>query len=108
MNPIPPGNALTEAAVREALHQVTDPEIGMNIVDLGLVYGIRFSDDTLQVDVTMTSPACPMVDMIVQEVRAVLSRLVPADTEITVNLVREPPWNPTMMSEHAKQRFGWK
>ena len=108
MNPIPPGHALTEAAVREALRQVSDPEVGMNIVDLGLVYGIRFSDGALQVDLTMTSPACSMGDMIVQEVRGALSQLVPADTEITVNLVREPPWNPAMMSEHAKQRFGWK
>ncbi len=108
MNPIPPGNALTEAAVREALRQVTDPEVGMNIVDLGLVYGIRLSDGAIQVELTMTSPACPMGDMITQEVRGVLSGLVPANTEVTVNLVREPPWNPTMMSEHAKQRFGWK
>ena len=80
----------------------------MNIVDLGLVYGVWFADGALQVDLTMTSPECPMGDMIVQEVRGVLSRLVPADTEVKVNLVREPPWNPTMMSEHAKQRFGWK
>ena len=99
---------MTEMPVCDALRQVIDPEAGMNIVDLGLVYGIRFSDGALQVELTMTSPACPMGDMIVQEVRGVLSRLVPAGTEVTINLVREPPWSPTMMSEHAKQRFGWK
>lgn len=108
MNSTPPKDMPTEAAVRDALRQVNDPEVGMNIVDLGLVYRVQIAERALRVEMSMTSPACPLGDMMVEQARAALSRLMPSDTELTVQLVWEPPWSPTMMSEAAKQRFGWK
>lgn len=105
------GNAAgqpTESSLREALRQVIDPEAGMNIVDLGLVYGVRVDAGRVEVDLTMTTPACPMGAMIVDEARAVLRRALPAKINLVVNLVWEPPWAPSMMSNHARKHFGWK
>ncbi|MGE5338476.1 MAG: metal-sulfur cluster assembly factor [Gemmatimonadota bacterium] len=94
-------------AVREALRQVDDPEAGMNIVDLGLVYGIEVGENSVQVDVTMTTAACPMADMIVDQTREAIRAIVPADTAIDVRLVWDPPWTPDRMSGFAKDHFGW-
>jgi metal-sulfur cluster biosynthetic enzyme len=96
-----------ESAVRDALRQVQDPEAGMSIVDLGLVYGIEVSDAAVCVDLTMTSAACPMADLIVDEVSAAVTSVVPADTKIDVALVRDPPWTPDRMSDLAREHFGW-
>jgi metal-sulfur cluster biosynthetic enzyme len=99
------------ATLRDALRCVIDPEIGMNIVDLGLVYRLEFkcsADDTsLEVDMTMTSPACPMGDMIIEQVESVLRSQLPETTGIDIRLVWNPPWGPEHMSEHARQHFGW-
>lgn len=99
--------AITEDDVRAALRSVDDPEIGMNIVDLGLVYGVEVSPTRLHVDLTMTSPACPMGDMILEDVQHALEALVPAGTEIDLALVWDPPWSPDRMSAHARTHFGW-
>jgi metal-sulfur cluster biosynthetic enzyme len=93
--------------LRNALTQVIDPEVGMNIVDLGLVYDIRIAADRVEVDITMTTPACPMSSMIADQVREVISAGVSAGTEVTVNLVWDPPWEAGMMSDHAREHFGW-
>lgn len=98
---------LTEEEVRTVLRGVIDPEIGMNIVDLGLVYGVEISDNRLHVDLTMTTPACPMGEMILDDVRQVLEALMPAGFEIDINLVWDPPWSPDKMSEHARKHLGW-
>ena len=97
----------TEEEVRAALHSVIDPEVGMNIVDLGLVYGVNVAGDKLQVDLTMTTPACPMGEMILDDARRALKALAPDCAEIEINLVWEPPWNASMMTAHARQHFGW-
>lgn len=94
-------------SIRAALRHVADPEIGANIVNLGLVYSIAFDDKLLRVEMTMTSPACPMGDMIVEDVHAALAKVLPATLEPDVRLVWEPPWNPSMMDEATKQHFGW-
>ena len=96
-----------EEDVRTALRSVIDPEVGLNIVDLGLVYGVEISDNKLHVDLTMTTPACPMGDMILDDARRALAGLVPEGTEIDLNLVWEPPWSPDKMSENARDHFGW-
>jgi len=96
----------TEEEIKTALREVIDPEVGMNIVDLGLVYGITFPDKKLHVDLTMTTPACPMGEMIIGDARRVLEALVPG-IEIEIELVWEPPWNPGKMSDHARDHFGW-
>lgn len=97
----------TEEEVRTALRSVIDPEVGMNIVDLGLIYGVEISDDRLHVDMTMTTPACPMGEMILDHARQALDAVVPEGTEVELNLVWEPPWSADKMSEHARQYFGW-
>lgn len=97
----------SEEDVRNALHNVIDPEAGLNIVDLGLVYGVEISGNKLRVDLTMTTPACPMGDMIIDDARRALAGLVPANAEIDINLVWEPPWSPDRMSDHARGHFGW-
>ena len=100
-------HTLDETAVRDALKQVIDPEVGMNIVDLGLIYRIAVSDAQIAIDMTMTSPACPMGQMIMDEVEAALRRLDSARTP-AVELVWSPEWSPAMMSEAAKAHFGWQ
>ena len=94
-------------SIRAALRHVADPEIGANIVDLGLVYSIAFEDKMLRVEMTMTSPACPMGGMIVDDAYAELERVLPADVEAEIRVVWEPPWNPQMMSEQCRLRLGW-
>ena len=94
--------------LRTALTQVIDPEVGMNIVDLGLIYDLRITAERIEVDLTMTTPACPMSTRIADQVRNVISTEVPAGTAITVNLVWEPAWDASMMSDHAREHFGWQ
>ncbi len=78
----------------------------MNIVDLGLVYGIDARPERVHVRLTMTTPACPLGPVIVGDAETVLHALLP-DAAIQVELVWEPPWTPALMSDHAKHRFGW-
>ena len=96
-----------DEAVREALRRVEDPEAGMNIVDLGLVYGIDATADAVHVDLTMTTAACPMADMMVDEAREAIRSITPPDTRIEVTLVWDPPWTPDKMTGVAREHFGW-
>jgi metal-sulfur cluster biosynthetic enzyme len=93
--------------IREALREVIDPEIGMNIVDLGLVYRIEVTDEYVRVEMTMTSPACPMGEMIVDDVNAVLNEILPNTVQSDVHLVWDPPWEQSMMSDAGNAYFGW-
>jgi metal-sulfur cluster biosynthetic enzyme len=95
-------------ALRALLTQVLDPEVGMNIVDLGLVYDVRVVAGRIEVDITMTTPSCPMGDMIIDEARSLVVAAAPPGTEVQVNLVWDPPWDASMMSEHARKHFGWQ
>jgi metal-sulfur cluster biosynthetic enzyme len=94
-------------AVRRILRQVIDPEVGINIVDLGLVYLVEITPERLRVEMTMTSPACPMGEMIVDEVYAALEDALPDTCQPDVRLVWEPPWDPSKMSEESRLHFGW-
>lgn len=96
-----------DEGVREALRQVDDPEAGMNIVDLGLVYGIQVAGDAVDIDLTMTTAACPMADMIVDQARSVVEAIVPQGVPVNVHLVWDPPWTPEKMTGIAKEHFGW-
>lgn len=96
-----------EEDVLTALRSVIDPEVGLNIVDLGLIYGVEISDNKLHVDLTMTTPACPMGEMILDNARQALAALLPSGAETELNLVWEPPWGPDKMGEHARKYFGW-
>jgi metal-sulfur cluster biosynthetic enzyme len=101
---MPPPDA---AAVREALHRVEDREAGMNIVDLGLVCAVEIGAGAVRVDLTMTTMACPMADMIVGDARAAIGTAVPDGTTVDVRLVRDPPWTPDRMTGDARKHFGW-
>ena len=96
----------SEEQVREALRSVIDPEAGMNIVDLGLIYRVDAMPGRVAIEMTMTTPACPVGPMLVDHVRDAVRTIAP-DTEIAVELVWEPPWHAGLMSERAKQHFGW-
>jgi metal-sulfur cluster biosynthetic enzyme len=96
-----------ESRVRDALREVIDPEAGMNIVDLGLVYGVETGDDGVRIELTMTSAACPMADMIVDQVHDAIAGAVGRDTPVTVDMVWDPPWTPERMSDFAREHFGW-
>ena len=98
---------MCEDDIREALKTVQDPEAGMSIVDLGLVYGIRIEAGKVHVDMTMTSPACPVAPYIVDESVAAIRAIVAEGTDVQVDLVWEPMWTPDLMSPEAQSRFGW-
>jgi len=97
-----------DSAVLDALREVDDPEAGMNIVELGLVYRVETVDGRVEIDMTMTTPACPVAEMLVEQARRAAQRVCPADTEVFVQLVWEPIWNPSMMSGTARDFFGWQ
>jgi metal-sulfur cluster biosynthetic enzyme len=93
--------------VVQALESVVDPEVAMNIVDVGLVYGVKVEDGRLDVDLTMTSAACPVTDIIVDDVEDALDKALPPDLKIHVELVWEPPWTPQRLSAEARSFMGW-
>lgn len=99
---------LDDETVRDALRSVDDPEAGMNIVDLGLIYEIAVEPGKVAVEMTMTTQACPMTDMIMEQSRAAIGTVVPPGTEIDLRLVWDPPWTPDKMSGMAREFFGWK
>jgi len=84
--------ALDEAAVRDALRQIIDPELWANIVDLGLVRAIRIDDGSVAIDLVLTAPGCPLSGWITQQVRTAVSGL-PGVRQVDVNLLDEP-WMP--------------
>jgi metal-sulfur cluster biosynthetic enzyme len=98
---------MDESSVREALKAVEDPEAGMSIVDLGLIYRIAAEPGRVQVEMTMTSPACPVAPYLVDESIAAIRAVAPEGTDVQVDLVWDPPWTPERMSEEAQRRFGW-
>jgi metal-sulfur cluster biosynthetic enzyme len=98
----------TRARVLEALRNVLDPELGVNVLDLGLVYDVALAgDDHVRIDLTMTSPACPLGDVLIADVERTVRRLVPAAGRIDVRLVWEPPWTAERMSDAARRQLGW-
>jgi metal-sulfur cluster biosynthetic enzyme len=98
---------ISEDDVRDALRDVVDPEVGLNIVDLGLVYGIETGADRIAVRMTMTSPGCPMGEMILESAEIAVRAAAPAVPRIDIELVWDPPWTPDMMSEFARGQLGW-
>ena len=93
--------------ILEALRGVHDPEVAMSIVDLGLVYGVECEAREVRVDMTLTSPSCPLGPYMVDEVTAAIRAAAPGIPDVRVNLVWDPPWTPERMSEEARARFGW-
>ena len=98
----------TQERVIDVLKTVYDPEIPVNIYDLGLIYRIELNDDAteLSVDMTLTAPNCPAADFILEDVRQKLEA-ISGLTKVDVQLVFEPEWNKDMMSEEAKVELGF-
>ncbi|MBI2145659.1 DUF59 domain-containing protein [Candidatus Woesearchaeota archaeon] len=96
---------LTEQGVLAQLKKVEDPEIHYNIVDLGLVYGVRIDGGMVVVDMTLTSPTCPVGPFIISEVESTVRKL-PGVAGVTVNIVWEPLWSPERMSDEARVALG--
>ncbi len=102
-----PDRTTTEEKVVEMLKTVYDPEIPVNIFDLGLIYKIDLTDDfDLNVDMTLTAPNCPAADFIVEDVRQKLESIAQIRS-VEVNLVFEPEWDKDMMTEEAKMELGF-
>lgn len=98
---------LTEENVRQALKQVDDPELGINIIDLGLVYEIRIQDQRdVQIVMTLTTPFCPIGPTVKQQITRVLKQEVEGVGKVDVQLTFNPPWDKDMMSEEAKMELG--
>lgn len=95
---------LNEKVVYDALRECYDPEIPVNLVDLGLIYDVKIIDDWVGVKMTLTSPGCGMSGMIAQSVRTRLLRLDGVN-EADIRIVWEPQWSPSMMTEDARKRF---
>ena len=103
---------ITEDMVRTALKNVIDPEIGLDIVNLGLVYNVDVQDEgkLVAVDMTLTTPACPAGPQILDQARREVLSLqdVYKDLDdVKINLVWTPFWNPSLMSEEAREELGF-
>jgi metal-sulfur cluster biosynthetic enzyme len=98
----------TKREISETLKDVEDPEIGMNIVDLGLIYGLDWEEDRglVHVDLTLTSPGCPLGPEIIRNIKRVL-RPMDGIVGVEVDLVWQPLWHPSMMSDYAKDELGY-
>ena len=101
--------AITEEQVREALKEVIDPELFVNIVDLGLIYTVTVAEvedkENVTIEMTMTSPACPAGPQLIGNSKSVVGRMEGVG-EVEVRLVMSPPWTPDMMTEDAKDQLG--
>lgn len=99
--------AVSEAQVYDALRQCYDPEIPVNVVELGLIYDVKIIDDWVGVKMTLTTPGCGMSGMIAQDVRNRVLHL-PGVKEADVRIVWEPAWTPERMSPEARKKLGIK
>ncbi|MCX7865924.1 metal-sulfur cluster assembly factor [Limisphaera sp. VF-2] len=95
---------IEEGQIWEALRRVVDPELDCNIVDLGLVYGLEVRDGRVHVQMTVTSPGCPLQEMLVAGVQQAL-RDVPGVADVSVEVVLDPPWHPGLMRREAYERL---
>ena len=94
-----------ELTLIESLKQVIDPELMINIVDLGLVYDVQQEEQTVHVKMTLTSPACPAGPQIINQSKMALEQLDDVD-EAKIELVMSPPWSPERMTDEARDQLG--
>lgn len=97
---------VTRETVLEALKEVIDPELGINIVDLGLVYDVSFEGDTVNITYTLTTMGCPIGPLIEAQMQQLLAGVEGID-KVNAEMVLRPPWTPEMMSEEAKAALGY-
>ena len=95
-----------EDDVYEALSNVIDPELGLDFVELGLIYGLEIDESTVNVTFTLTTPACPIGPQVTEQIDEFVSELDGVD-EVSSSMVFMPPWTPEKMSEDAKFALGY-
>lgn len=95
-----------EKKVRKALRRVVDPELHINIVDLGLIYDVREEAGVVEIEMTLTSPGCPLASVIDSEINRVVKK-IKGVKKVTLKLIWDPPWTAEMMSEEARAELGF-
>ncbi|HWM58132.1 MAG TPA: metal-sulfur cluster assembly factor [Pseudonocardia sp.] len=105
--PEPPAPAAAPSVeeLEEAMRDVVDPELGINVVDLGLVYGIQAENGVATIDMTLTSAACPLTDVIEEQARAALTGGAGLVEDIKINWVWMPPWGPDKITEDGREQL---
>jgi metal-sulfur cluster biosynthetic enzyme len=98
----PGGQTLTVDDVTEAMKDVVDPELGINVVDLGLVYGVHVEGSDVTLDMTLTSAACPLTDVIQDQTNSALEGMV---SDVTINWVWMPPWGPDKITDDGREQL---
>lgn len=88
--------------ITEAMKDVIDPELGINVIDLGLVYDMRLDNDVATLDMTLTSAACPLQDVIEDQTKQVLADLV---SDVKINWVWMPPWGPARITDDGREQL---
>ena len=103
----PAGEGATQDQLEEAMKDVVDPELGINVVDLGLVYGIDRDGDTAVIDMTLTSAACPLTDVIEEQTRSALTAGPDGGLvdDVRINWVWMPPWGPEKITEDGREQL---
>ncbi len=98
---------MTDSDIIDSLSKVSDPEIGLNIVDVGLIYHVKVKSDTsVEVEYTLTTPGCPLADVIENDIRSILKEDWNIE-EVALKLVWTPPWSIDFMSESARLELGY-
>ena len=97
-----PGGTLTVEDVEEAMKDVVDPELGINVVDLGLLYDVHIDGSNVVLDMTLTSAACPLTDVIEDQARTALDGLV---ADLRINWVWMPPWGPDKITDDGREQL---
>jgi len=100
--------SIAREAIVEALRAVLDPEVGINVIDLGLVYGIEATPQGVRLTMTMTSSACPLGAYLKESAERAIRARVPDAGSVEVAMVWQPAWDPAMMSPEARRQMGWR
>jgi metal-sulfur cluster biosynthetic enzyme len=101
-----PGAEVSVEQLYDLLHEVIDPEVGVNIVDLGLVFAVTVAERRAEVRMTLTTPGCPLSGYMDDAIRYTLTQ-VPGIEDTHMDLVWEPAWGPHLMTDEAKRQLGW-
>jgi metal-sulfur cluster biosynthetic enzyme len=98
-------NMPEEALIYEKLKEIYDPEVGINIVDMGLIYSLDIADSKVEITMTLTSPGCPAGPQILSQIDSQVKTVAGID-DVDINVVWSPPWSPDMLSEEARDQLG--
>lgn len=96
-----------EKKIYHTLESVIDPEIGESVIELGLIYAIKWQTDGMHISYTMTSQSCPMHELVAENMIQAIKNVFGQDAKVQLDLIWSPSWEPSMMHESAKMRLGW-